>query len=153
MAIRVSVTRSCLSISLYIFIKYKLNDKLFTLVVSKLDFGSKWTTLLKGKFNDPICYMFEIQYESFLRWCSSMPCFEFRFVVFNATFNNLSVVSWRSVLLVEETGVPGENHRPVTSHWQTLSQTFHYRTALHNVPGRCSNIPLQYRITQCSGML
>ena len=29
--------------------------------------------------------------------------------------------SWRLVLLVEETGVPGENHRPATSHWQTLS--------------------------------
>jgi len=27
------------------------------------------------------------------------------------TFNNISVTSWRSVLLVEETGVPGENHR------------------------------------------
>ena len=27
-----------------------------------------------------------------------------------------SVISWRSVLLVEETGVPGENHRSVTSH-------------------------------------
>jgi hypothetical protein len=27
----------------------------------------------------------------------------------------------RSVLLVEETGIPGENHRPVASHWQTLS--------------------------------
>ena len=33
-------------------------------------------------------------------------------MVFNATFNNISVLSWRSVLLVEETGVPGENHRP-----------------------------------------
>ena len=33
-----------------------------------------------------------------------------------ATFNNISVISWRSVLLVEETGVPGENHRPVESH-------------------------------------
>jgi len=32
------------------------------------------------------------------------------FMVFNATFNNISVISWRSVLLVEETGVPGENH-------------------------------------------
>jgi hypothetical protein len=31
-------------------------------------------------------------------------------MVFNATFNNISVISWRSVLLVEETGVPGENH-------------------------------------------
>ena len=29
--------------------------------------------------------------------------------MFNATFNNISVLSWRSVLLVEETGVPGDN--------------------------------------------
>ena len=33
-------------------------------------------------------------------------------MVFNATFNNISVISWWSVLWVEETGVPGENHRP-----------------------------------------
>jgi len=45
----------------------------------------------------------------------------FRLVVFNATFNNITVISWLWVLLVEETGVPGENHRPVASHWQTLS--------------------------------
>ena len=42
-------------------------------------------------------------------------------MVFNATFNNISIISWRSVLLVEETGVPGENHQVVVSHWQTLS--------------------------------
>ena len=35
-----------------------------------------------------------------------------RVMVFNATFNNISVIPWRSVLLVQETGVPGENHRP-----------------------------------------
>ena len=34
------------------------------------------------------------------------------FMVFNATFNNISVISWGLVLLVEETGVPGENHEP-----------------------------------------
>jgi hypothetical protein len=39
-----------------------------------------------------------------------------RFIMFNATFNNISVISWLSVLLVKETGVLGENHRPVTSH-------------------------------------
>ena len=39
----------------------------------------------------------------------------------NATFNNISFISWRSVLLVKETGEPGENHRPVVSHWQILS--------------------------------
>ena len=42
-------------------------------------------------------------------------------VSFKATFNNISVISWRSVLLVEETRIPGENHRPVASNWQTLS--------------------------------
>jgi len=39
-----------------------------------------------------------------------------RVMVFNATFNNISVISWRSVLLLEESGVPGENHRPSASH-------------------------------------
>ena len=42
-------------------------------------------------------------------------------MVFNTIFNNISVISWRSILLVEETGVPRENHRPVASHWQILS--------------------------------
>ena len=37
---------------------------------------------------------------------------------FNATFSNFSVISWRSVFLVEETG---ENHRHAASHGQTLS--------------------------------
>jgi hypothetical protein len=40
----------------------------------------------------------------------------FRFMVFNATFDNISVILWRSVLLVEETGILVENHRPATSH-------------------------------------
>jgi hypothetical protein len=35
--------------------------------------------------------------------------------VFNTTFNNISVISWQSVLLVEETGVPGENYQPAAS--------------------------------------
>jgi hypothetical protein len=30
--------------------------------------------------------------------------------------NNISVISWLSVLLVEETGVPEENPRLATSH-------------------------------------
>jgi hypothetical protein len=39
-----------------------------------------------------------------------------RAMVFNATFNNISFISWRSVLLVEKTGVPGEIHRLAVSH-------------------------------------
>ena len=41
-----------------------------------------------------------------------LPYFEKYFFIF---------ISWRSVLLVEETGVPGKNHRSAASHWQTLS--------------------------------
>ena len=50
----------------------------------------------------------------------SMPRFSmfwFWIMVFNATFINISVISWPSILLVEENG---ENHRPVASHWQTF---------------------------------
>ena len=36
--------------------------------------------------------------------------------VFNATFNNISVISWQSVLIVKEPRVPGEKHRPVAGH-------------------------------------
>ena len=31
-------------------------------------------------------------------------------------FQLCSAILWRSVLLVEETGVPGENHQPVVGH-------------------------------------
>jgi hypothetical protein len=59
------------------------------------------------------------------RFCTSSYITEyvvwFGLMVLNATFNNISGISWRSVLLMEETGGPGENHRPVASHWQTLS--------------------------------
>jgi hypothetical protein len=37
----------------------------------------------------------------------------FTFMVFNATFNSISM---------EDTGVVGENLRPATSHWQTVSR-------------------------------
>jgi hypothetical protein len=46
--------------------------------------------------------------------------FDFLFVDFwcvNATFINISAISWRPVLVVEEAGVPGENHRPWASNW------------------------------------
>jgi hypothetical protein len=37
-------------------------------------------------------------------------------MMFNATFNNISVILWWSILLVEEIGGSGENHRPAASH-------------------------------------
>jgi hypothetical protein len=44
------------------------------------------------------------------------------FIVFNATFSNISAISWRPVLVMEEAGVPGENHRP----WAT-GKLYHLR--------------------------
>ena len=55
----------------------------------------------------------------------------------NATFNNISVISWLSVLLME---VPGENHWPAAGHWQTckLWQTsllwYQFTTIWHQFP-------------------
>jgi hypothetical protein len=60
-------------------------------------------------------------------------------MVLSATFNNMSVISWRSVILVQETGGPGENHQPVevtdkryqimlcTSPWTRFSGDRHHR--------------------------
>jgi hypothetical protein len=42
-------------------------------------------------------------------------------MAFSDTLNTLSVISWLSVWLVEETVLPRENHRPVTSHWHILN--------------------------------
>jgi hypothetical protein len=39
------------------------------------------------------------------------------FLVLNVTFSNISAISWWPVLVVEEAGVPGENHRPWASNW------------------------------------
>jgi hypothetical protein len=46
-------------------------------------------------------------------------------MVFNATFNNLSVISWRSVLLVEETGVP----RKTTDLSQVIGKVYHINSS------------------------
>ena len=64
-----------------------------------------------------------------------------RFMVLNVTFNDISVLSWQTALLVEETGASGENHRPAASHWQTLSHNVvlstprHERDSNHNFSG------------------
>ena len=46
-------------------------------------------------------------------------------MLFNATINKyFSYIVAVSFRVVMETGVPGENHRPAASQWQTLSQSF-----------------------------
>jgi hypothetical protein len=55
-------------------------------------------------------------------------------MVFNATFKTISVVSWRSVLLVEETGIPGKKTSTLhVSHLQT-------RHIMYLLPTRLSGI-------------
>jgi hypothetical protein len=44
--------------------------------------------------------------------------------VLNAIFSNISAISWRPVLVVEEAGVPGENHRP----WEATGKLYHLRS-------------------------
>ena len=47
-------------------------------------------------------------------------------MVFNATFNNISVISWQSVILVEETGVPGDTWRKPSTCRKSLTNFITY---------------------------
>jgi len=65
-------------------------------------------------------------------------------MVFKATFNNISVISWRSVLLVEESA---EYPRPITSHWQTLTHSVVSSTPIYKTTydgGRLTTIVDRY---------
>ena len=44
------------------------------------------------------------------------------FLVLSATFSTISAISWRPVLVVEEAGVPGENH-----HGQVTGKLYYLR--------------------------
>jgi hypothetical protein len=52
-------------------------------------------------------------------------------MVINVAFNIMSVLSLRSVLFMDETGVPVENHRLVAYHWQTLAHNAVSSTPRH----------------------
>jgi hypothetical protein len=43
-----------------------------------------------------------------------------RVMVFNDTFNNISIISWQLVLLMKETRISRENHRPAPIYLKTL---------------------------------
>ena len=64
--------------------------------------------------------------------------------MFNATFNIISVISWRSVLLAEETGGPGKNHRPIALVTDKLYNIMLYTTdvSLNLNQGEVYNIML-----------
>jgi hypothetical protein len=69
-------------------------------------------------------------------------------MVFNATSSNISVISWWSVLLVEETGVLWVNHQPAESHWQTLSHNVVSSTSRHEPDSNTSFVTIG---TDCTG--
>ena len=56
-------------------------------------------------------------------------------MVFNATFNIISAISWKSVLLMQEIAVPGEN--------SDLPQVQLYHIMLYQVHFVISGIPTQ----------
>jgi hypothetical protein len=45
---------------------------------------------------------------------------EARTMMLNTTFNNISVIAWRSVLLVEGTGIPGKKHQSTARYIRNL---------------------------------
>ena len=70
--------------------------------------GKELVLLIKFNFNSSDR---KVAYSGLVGW----------FIVVNATFSNILVISWWSVLLVGDTGVSRENHLAVASQWQTLS--------------------------------
>jgi hypothetical protein len=79
------------------------------------------------------------KYNHLIKYTQIPNLLPINFNIFPIYFGNLFCISWRSVLLVEETGVPGENHRPVASHWQTLSHNVVHLALIeirtHNIGG------------------
>jgi hypothetical protein len=70
------------------------------------------------------------------RYFHALLDFVGRVMVFNAPFNNDLAILWQLVLLAEESGIPGENHRQVAESLNSdrqLQQTKRTKNA-HNKP-------------------
>ena len=110
--------------------------------------GTKVAGLIAAEKDNEVCTV-GIAYESTIIGMKGLcfnkhsrcwnDCLFVCLMVFNVNFNNISVLWWRSVLLMEKTGGPGENHRPVASHWQVLSHNTVHLTLIniltHNISG------------------
>jgi hypothetical protein len=62
-------------------------------------------------------------------------------MVFNATFNNISVISWQSYLLLEETGVPRENYRPASPEYPEKTTDLPLRSTRRKLQTCLSGVP------------
>jgi hypothetical protein len=79
-----------------------------------VEIGSKWGGLLQlltGSWRLPSNLLRNDYCFGLIDWLIDL------FIVLNTTFSNISAISWGSVLVVEEAGVPGENQRPWASNW------------------------------------
>ena len=71
--------------------------------------------LMRVKCSNLHTYILCLKHKMTMHWynqspieaCAARSQTELWVMVFNATFNNISAISWRSILLLEETGVPG----------------------------------------------
>ena len=75
--------------------------------------------------------LLDIEARSLENNCYFLNWVRVRVMVFNVTFNNISAISLRLVLMVEETAKPGENHRLPASHSQALSHNAVSSTPRH----------------------
>jgi hypothetical protein len=84
---------------IYIYIAKVLINSLILLCV--YFYRKRETTVRKWTFGrEPETNVSRLSYVSMMVTMGLFVCL----MVFNTTFNNISVISWRSVLLVEETG-------------------------------------------------
>ena len=70
--------------------------------------GTRHSNGMERTVNLSIIFLINCRYLNLVK--KSEDNFNVCLMMFNATFNNVSVISWRSVLLVEETGGPGKNY-------------------------------------------
>ena len=72
-------------------------------------------------FSEALCMSYRIACsvcKTMLLYIITTSQFKNRVIMFETTFNNISVISWRSVVLVGDTWVLWESHRHVASHWK-----------------------------------
>jgi hypothetical protein len=65
----------------------------------------EWTTWLRKRYLDVLCTCFNLIFCLHVFWCMEWVLWV---VMLNAIFNNSSVIPWRSVLLEEDSRVPGK---------------------------------------------